>query len=204
MRTLSVVAVTVIVATLGACVGDEPETIPPAGSSGTTGTTDGGPSTEAGSGAVGDAVTSDGFEDGCGRWHSSSSNLTKDATARSGPSSCRVCFSGAEASFDVALRHEVVLDPGSRYTATIWIRTAPDKPPGGSMLIGLRSEDAALSTIEEGASQGPPLTDTWQEATATLDVSKPGGSRLLLLVASQSVPDPGSCFLIDDAEIRRR
>jgi hypothetical protein len=169
-----------------ACVGEDPLT---------------GPSSTAGGVAL-----SDDFEDGCTGWDSSSANLSADSTARSGTKSCRACFKGTEAAYDLFTRKSLVLKPGDRFIVSAWIRATPDKAPGASMVLGVRVEDSEESTLDEGGGQGPILGETWQEMTASFEVTKSTANSLRVIVASQRVDDPasGSCFLVDDLTITRR
>jgi hypothetical protein len=184
MRPATIVSVLMTVA----CIGDDPATTPSSG------------------GGSGSIAVSDDFEDGCGGWDSSSADLTADSTARSGTKSCRACFKGTEAAYDVFTRHSLVLKPGDRFLVSAWIRQTADKPPAQSMLLGVRVEDAEEATLEEAAGTAPGLTDSWQEVTASVEVTKSTATALRVLVASQLVADAtlGSCFLVDDLTITRQ
>jgi hypothetical protein len=140
------------------------------------------------------------FELGCTDWASNVSILTDDTTAHTGTKSCRVCAND-RTSWSIQQLVTTPVAPGSVYSASAFIRAAPDAQAADGVVEtlyvvdddgGLDPNPASTSGTNPGAS--------WQQIAITVTVPAGGGEGIEMSISGDSF---GGCFLIDDAELVR-
>jgi hypothetical protein len=148
----------------------------------------------------GNLLENAGFELGCGGWDLNGASAVADGLSRTGTRSCLVCAT-ADASV-VEIDQTVNAVPGAAYTAEAWLR-APDMDGAApaAIFLGMGVEDATQMLIDPKEAPGPVLSKaSWTFASTSLPRVQDGGVTLTFSILSRRA---GSCFLIDDAVLRR-
>lgn len=188
MRGWGALALSVCVAALG-CRG---ETVNAPASEDATADTD------AASPAAGELLANSGFELGCTGWGTAEANAEDSTTARSGTRSCRVC--GTSDAYFFFQEIAGPFEPGAQYAAEAWLRADPGEagvaPDPRSRLECFDEGNNQIFATESSALG---LDATWKR-TSTLITVKPGTHTLSFSLWSHGA---GTCFLIDDASVRR-
>lgn len=154
--------------------------------------------TDAGSPTAGELLANPGFELGCTGWGTAEANAEDSTIARTGAGSCRVCGK-SDAYF---FFHELAgpFEPGAQYIAEAWLRADPGEagvaPDPKSRL---ECFDEANNQILATESAALALDATWKRTSVLITV-KPGTHTLGFTLWSHG---NGTCFLIDDASVRR-
>jgi hypothetical protein len=191
-----------------ACVGENPDidATPDGSIDGTVGS-DGSPDGT----SQGDAATDAGnlllngdFSAACAAWTNNESMSSPDPnnTRTPGSMSCRVCATVDAGVYNIFQTVAITSAPGERLTAEAYVREAPGNVSDTPMETQISNQDSNDALLEETYIPGaPPFGTEWKRIGGTLLVSD-GGAKVTVAFGS-SVAGSGTCFLIDDAVLRK-
>jgi hypothetical protein len=138
------------------------------------------------------------FEQGCSIWQEYESEISTEVPGRSG-GACRVCVTNS-AYYYIRQRIDGPFEIGQQYVASAWIReTELPNHPVGIVLEVTNTSDVTVD-YADGAERA--LTNEWKEVTTQLELTSPSGVTMFMRVGA-SFAAGESCFLIDDATLRR-
>ena len=155
--------------------------------------------------AAGDNLVSNpGMEDGIDPWTPFNGFLATTDVELGGAASLKVCAETGDKFFTVY--QDVVKSPpseilaGTRYVASVWVRSAPASAAPSSMNLMIReSGGAAPRTDHEGPTVAGP-DETWIKLEASGTVQEADRDNVILLVWGLDTSG-SACFLVDDARM---
>lgn len=151
---------------------------------------------------VGPNLLGDGtFDAGCGVWKDYASVISDESIGHAAPKSCRVCRL-SDAYFFVAQSVSGSFKKGQKYQAKAWVRSADGKPipePVAFVIEGTDTGDVVVEYVK-GAAQ--PVSSTWTEVQAVLDVKTDAAIRMHVRVGP-GYASGSQCFVVDDASFVR-
>lgn len=144
------------------------------------------------------------FENGIGTWVGFQGDVAPSNEAHSGGHSLRVCQGGGGFATYTGDDKGVFgpVEAGTTYRVSAWFRTTSSKSPPGNAVLHLRTQQGGNNKEVGPTGAVSPPTDTWQQAFASINVTKPNDD-LNVYVEGVSEPDGGTCFLVDDVVLTK-
>lgn len=165
-------------------------------------------------GATGDATeptsilvngSFEGSSSGCGApWVPYRSDLARNATARTGSSSCRVCARQPSGGYtiDYGSDQSPQVAAGETYHVRAWVRRVPGATKALLMALTITVYDANGNDIDPGRATTPSATVADEWTALDNEYTAPKSGRLNFYVEN-TPSSAGDCFLIDDASAWR-
>ncbi len=139
------------------------------------------------------------FDLGCVGWSNYYSILADETEARSAPASCRVCQESAS-YFYVAQTIVRDLKAGQRFLAKAWVRSASGKTAPAKVGFVIEGTDAGDVVVEYAKGPTQPVSATWTEVQAVLDVTTSSATQMHVRIGPEFA-SPAECFIVDDASV---